>query len=127
MAGENTDLQIDNIRIGFGDDNPAPEPTPVDRTEELVAVMETLADWLDQFEDGDESGDGYLVGWVSHETVSAVAQILELTQLLMHEHGQAVDQINEFLGMMALAREQGKQAAGLIIANAGDMKRYIQP
>lgn len=122
---ESIDLQIDDIRIGFGDDNP-PERTVTDPVEELVAVMETLADWLDTFEDGDESGDGYLVGWVSHETVAAVAQILELTQVLFAEHRAAVQQINEFVGAMQIAKDEATRGTKLIVANAGDMKRFIQ-
>lgn len=126
MSDESIDLQIDNIRIGFGDDNP-PERTPTDPVAELVAVMETLADWLDEFENNEDNDDeGYLVGWVSHETVAAVAQILELTQVLFAEHRAAVQQINEFVGAMQMAKDEAVKGTKLIVANAGDMRKFIR-
>jgi hypothetical protein len=125
VSDESIDLQIDNIRIGFGDENPepAPERTPVDRTEELTAVLEALADWIDTIEClpcYKEDGE------VSEELVAAVAQILELTQVLYAEHMQLLQQMNEFIGAMALAKQEATSATKLIVANAGDMRGWIK-
>lgn len=98
-----------------------------DRGPELQAVMEALADWLDGFENTPTDDEGYLVGWVSDETVAAVAQILELTQLLLWEHQQVITQMNEFIGAMAIAKEEATRGTKLIVANAGDASKFIRP
>lgn len=121
MSDESIDLQIDNIRIGFGDDNP-PERTVTDPVEELVAVMETLADWLDSVEVVEETGTYH----EDEELVAAVAQILELTQVLWSEHQQAVAQINQFVGAMQMAKDEATKGTKLIVANAGDMAKFIR-
>jgi hypothetical protein len=128
-VSENTDLQIDNIRIGFGDENPepAPERTPVDRTEELVAVLEALADYLDGFTwiepDGRYARE---TPPDMDELVAGISQVLELTQVLYAEHMQLLQQMNEFVGAMALAKQEATAATKLVVANAGDMKRLIK-
>lgn len=129
MSDESIDLQIDNIRIGFGDDNP-PERTVTDPVEELVAVMETLADWLDGVHATEsitgDPGPLYVDAFDVEEHVAAVAQILELTQVLWSEHQQAVAQINQFVGAMQMAKDEATKGTKLIVANAGDMAKFIR-
>ena len=119
------DLQIDNGVMGLTDPAPEskPEPTPVDRGAELRAVMEALADWLDEV-DPDTEGSDEFPGWVP---IAAVAQILELTQLLLWEHQNVVEQMNEFIGAMAMAKAEAVKGTKLIVANAGDASKFIRP
>lgn len=92
-----------------------------DRTDELTAVLEALADWLDEYGEHFNEDDQH------PELVAAVAQIIELTQLLLAEHGEAVQQINHIIGVMALAKQEAyDKTTGLIVANAGDARKYIK-
>ena len=122
---ESIDLQIDNIRIGFGDDNP-PERTPTDPVAELVAVMEALADYLDGFEVLEDGRYARRTPPDMDELVAGLAQILELTQVLFVEHQQAIQQINEFVGAMQVAKDEAVKGTKLIVANAGDMRKFIR-
>jgi hypothetical protein len=113
-VSEPIDLQINNGRIGFGDENPAPEPerTPKDRTGELVAVMESLADWLDEY------GEAY-ASLPDGEHVAAVWQILELVQVLMAEYEQTRQVVDGFL-------RTTKMATQMIVDNAGPARGLIR-
>lgn len=103
-----------------------------DKTEELQAVMETLADWLDETDESDVVA-GCSVDhpnqpcWVSEERIAAVAQILELTQVLYAEHMQLLQQMNEFIGAMAVAKDEATKGTKLIVANAGTAAHLIKP
>lgn len=98
-----------------------------DRTDEIVAVMEALADWIDEVYYGD---DDRVYAPLDDELVTAVWQILELAQLLMAEHGALQRQMHEFIGTLQMVQnakaEVADQATQTIIANAGDAKRFIQ-
>lgn len=95
-----------------------------DRTGELYAVMETLADWLDTIDEQCcPMGSHCPRCW----RVAATAQILELTQLLLAEHQQTVEKMNEFIGAMHMAREQAQSATRLVVANAGEAQKFIRP
>ena len=93
-----------------------------DRGPELQAVMESLADHLDEAAELAEFADT----WEPPEYISAVAQILELTQLLLWEHQQVITQMNEFIGAMAIAKEEATRGTKLIVANAGEASRLIR-
>lgn len=94
------------------------ERTTPDLTGELIACLEVLADWVDQT----PVDDAIICG----EFFNAVWQVIELTQLLFSEHQALIEQMNEFIGALALAKEEATKGTKLVIANAGDMKRYIQ-
>ena len=112
---ESIDLEVDNGVLGVTEAEP--ERTPVDRGAELQEVMESLADWLDGIE---------VVTDVNEELVAAVAQILELTQMLLAEHQMVVHQMNEFIGAMAIAKHEATRGTKLIVANAGEAAKLIR-
>jgi hypothetical protein len=93
-----------------------------DKTDELQAVMEALADWLDTV-DPDTEGSDEFPGW---EPVAAVAQILELTQVLYAEHLELLQQMNSFIGAMAMAKDEATRGTKLIVANAGSARHLIK-
>ena len=115
---ESIDLEVDNGVLGVTEAEP--ERTPVDRGAELQEVMESLADWLDNYGEAWQDVDG------DQEHVPAVAQILELTQMLLAEHQMLVHQMNSFIGAMAIAKEEATRGTKLIVANAGEAAKLIR-
>ena len=97
-----------------------------DKTEEIMTVLEVLADLIDTI-DPDCVDDFSDEEW---EHVTAVWQIIELTQLLLDEHGALQRQMHEFIGTLRMAEQANQRVAEsatqTIIANAGDAKRFIQ-
>ena len=118
------DLEIHNGVLGVTEAEP--ERTPVDRGAELQAVMEALADYLDGFEVLEDGRYARRTHPDMDELVAGIAQILELTQLLLAEHQMVVHQMNEFIGAMAIAKEEATRGTKLIVANAGEAGRLIR-
>jgi hypothetical protein len=89
-----------------------------DRTDELVAVMESLADYLDNY--GEYTEVVYFEAGDGEEHVAAVAQIIELTQLLMAEYQETRQVVDDYLRSIQTAKN-------LIKTNAGPASKLIVP
>lgn len=88
---------------------------------QLFECLEILADWVDQtpVDDAIICGDFF----------NAIWQIIELTQMLYTEHNRVLAYVNDLVGAVQLQMEEqakAKSATQLIVANAQEMKRYIQ-
>ncbi len=86
-----------------------------DRTGELVAVMETLADWLD----GQQEARSIYDEDEYDELTAAVWQILELVQVLMAEYDQTRRVVEGYLSTV-------RHATNLIKDNAGPASKLIR-
>lgn len=87
-----------------------------DLQSELLACLEVLGDAVDAYPEPPEDA----------ELLTALWQTIELVQVLLIEHQYAVSIIDDIVAQTEEKVAAAEQATGLIISNAGDMRRIIK-
>lgn len=89
------------------------------RYDELMACLEALAEYVDQTPEDDAE-------IYNSEHLTACWQTCELVMALLQEHNELLVRIKEFNALLAMAKaEAAQKATGLVIAQSGDMRKYI--